>query len=368
MTVANRKKISLSTVATKAGLVLLVKQTTLVVLGFTVMLLLTKGKPSSFLIGFIFCLGTLFIVCNEKMRLSRDSQQLIKTYIAKNSTESTLDSVGLNNVEINAVQPPVNKFTLLKQLILQENNTSELFAANSKNVDLAGADLSDTYLGGTNLSGADLNNANLENSNLCDAQLVHANLSNANLKNANLNSARLGNANLRHADLKNANLSTANLSNADLKDANLSNANLSNAWLVDADLSSVNLSGVYLWNANLTNAKLLGANLSRAYISSTQLRNANLSNADLRDTNLSDAKLKGANLSNVNLSGANLNCANLMNTNLTNTNLNGAKVKNARLGWNQGLSLEIKLHLKQQGAIFEDEQSVSEVNQHESQE
>ncbi|MDF5715916.1 MAG: pentapeptide repeat-containing protein [Rhizonema sp. NSF051] len=357
MTVVNRKKISLSTVATKAGLVLLVKQT-MVVLGFTVMLLLTKGQQSSFLIGFIFCLGTLFIVWNEKMRLSRESQQLIKTSQVKSLTGTTQGSANLNNnVEIDAVQEADSKFTLLQQLIRQDNNSTGLLVATSNNLELAGADLIDAYLGGTNLSGADLKSVNLQNGNLCDANLSNANLSNANLKNANLNSTRLENANLSYADLTNANLSNANLSHADLTNANFSNANLSHAWLVGADLSRVNLGGVYLWNANLTNAKLLETNLSSAYMSSTQLRNANLSNAILQDANLSGAKLKGTNLSNANLGGANLNFANLMNTNLTNTNLKGTKVKNARLGWNQGLSEDVKLDLKQRGAIFEDEPS-----------
>ncbi len=373
MTVANRKKISLSTVATKAGLVLLVKQT-MVVLGFTVMLLLTKGQQSSFLIGFIFCLGSLFIVWNEKMRLSRESQQLIKTSQVKSLTGTTLDSTNLNDVEIDAVQEADSKFTLLQQLIRQDNNSTGLLVATSNNLELAGADLIDAYLGGTNLSGADLKSVNLQNGNLCDANLSNANLSNANLKNANLNSTRLENANLSYADLTNANLSNANLSHADLTNANFSNANLSHAWLVGADLSRVNLGGVYLWNANLTNAKLLETDLSSAYMSSTQLRNANLSNAILEDANLSGAKLKGTNLSNANLGGANLSFANLMNTNLTNTNLKGTKVKNARLGWNQGLSEDVKLELKQRGAIFEDESSdrtqssVTEDNQYKNKE
>ncbi|MDF5724067.1 MAG: pentapeptide repeat-containing protein [Rhizonema sp. PD37] len=356
MTVANREKISLSTVATKAGLVLLVKQT-MVVLGFTVMLLLTKGQQSSLLIGFIFCLGTFFIVWNEKMRLSKESQQLIKTSQVKSLTGTTQGSANLNDVEIGAVQFADSKFTLLQQLRRQDNNSTGLLVANSNNLELAGADLIDAYLGGTNLSGADLKSVNLQNGNLCDANLSNANLSNANLKNANLNSTRLENANLSYADLTNANLSNANLSHADLTNANFSNANLSHAWLVDADLSRVNLGGVYLWNANLSGAKLLETDLSSAYMSSTQLRNANLSNAILEDANLSGAKLKGTNLSNANLGGANLNFANLINTNLTNTNLKGTKVENARLGWNQGLSEDVKLELKQRGAIFEDEPS-----------
>jgi uncharacterized protein YjbI with pentapeptide repeats len=74
------------------------------------------------------------------------------------------------------------------------------------------------------------------------------------------------------------------------------------------------------------------------------LTNVSLSGANLVRANLSDANLSGANLSDANLSGANLSGA----------NLSGAVVEKARFGANLGLTEEMKLDLKQRGAVFED--------------
>ncbi|HCF28561.1 MAG TPA: hypothetical protein DEV81_15475, partial [Cyanobacteria bacterium UBA11049] len=76
---------------------------------------------------------------------------------------------------------------------------------------------------------------------------------------------------------------------------------------------------------------------------------ANLSGANLLGANLRRANLLGANLRYANLSGADLRGANLIRANLSDAN-----VKNTEFGWNDGLSEEMKLDLKQRGAIFQD--------------
>ncbi len=82
------KKITLYEEA-KAGLVSLVQQTALVFTGIVVMLLITGGVPSSFIVASSFCLGTAFVAWSEQKRvtkmrvpLSNDSSEvLINNYI-----------------------------------------------------------------------------------------------------------------------------------------------------------------------------------------------------------------------------------------------------------------------------------------------
>lgn len=109
--------------------------------------------------------------------------------------------------------------------------------------------------------------------------------------------------------------------------------------------------------------KIAGLNLTEDFagsdLSFTQLNGGDLSGANLSDANLRDANLYSANLSDAKLICANLNSANLSYANLSGANLDGAnlsnaKVKKARFGWNSGLSEDMKLDLKQRGAIFED--------------
>ncbi len=155
----------------------------------------------------------------------------------------------------------------------------------------------------------------------------------------NLSGADLSDANLRGANLSDADLINADLSGADLINADLSGANLRGANLIDADLI-----GAYLSGANLMGANLMGANLMGANLIGTGLSGVNLS-----DTHLSDAGLIGANLS-----GANLRRAYLCYANLSGADLSGADVEKTQFGANLGLTEEMKLDLKQRGAIFED--------------
>jgi uncharacterized protein YjbI with pentapeptide repeats len=303
-----------------------------------------------------------------------------------------------------------DKARLVQEIITKGAKARNLSDADLRRADLRRADLSGADLSGANMSYANLSYANLSDSSLKYVNLNHAYLIRVTINDSNLNHtsfirANLSGADLTRADLSNANLSDANLSGADLSGANLSDANLSGANLSDANLSGANLSGARIdtqtkidskWHlvweivtqgarqqdligidlsgANLSGANLSGANLSGANLSGTHLIRANLSDAYLSDANLSDAylsdaylsganlsgvHLSGANLSRVNLSGANLSGANLRGANLRGANLSGANlsgavVEKAQFGANVGLTEEMKLDLKQRGAIFED--------------
>ena len=153
-------------------------------------------------------------------------------------------------------------------------------------------------LAGANLSQTDLKDADLSDANLSNADLHGAELNRAKLIGANLNAANLSKANLSYAYLIGANLSRADLSRADLFDANLTNADLSKANLSRASLYLANLS-----NANLSEANLSQAILGHAYLHRTILNDANLDKADLMDATIIDATLNNLNLSEASLNG-----------------------------------------------------------------
>jgi uncharacterized protein YjbI with pentapeptide repeats len=83
-------------------------------------------------------------------------------------------------------------------------------------------------LGNTDLRGVDLGYPKRE-INLTGANLTDTDLTGANLRYINLTGANLTGANLTKSDLRIANLTGANLSNTDLRNANLSGANLTGA-------------------------------------------------------------------------------------------------------------------------------------------
>jgi len=66
----NNKTITLYEEA-KAGLGSLVPQTATVFIGFAVMLLVTGGAPSGFVVGLSFCLGTAFVAWSEQKRIKK---------------------------------------------------------------------------------------------------------------------------------------------------------------------------------------------------------------------------------------------------------------------------------------------------------
>ncbi len=275
---------------------------------------------------------------NDKEIEADDKARLVQEIITKRAKDRDLSGANLSGANL------IN---------------ADLINANLINADLRGAILSDAILIGTNLRGADLRGAILSRAILSRAILSRADLSGANLSGANLSGVYLSDAYLSRAILSGANLSGANLSSTNLSGANLSGANLSGANLIGAILSGADLSDANLIGTNLSRANLSGAILSDADLSGVDLSDADLSDANLSGTNLigadlSDANLSGADLIGANLSGVDLSDADLSDANLSGADLIGAVVEKSRFGANVGLTEDMKLDLKQRGAIFED--------------
>lgn len=214
-------------------------------------------------------------------------------------------------------------------------------------LDLCGADLSGADLSGADLSGADfrgvsrllgvdhifevvhrgplpkgadLSRATPRAADLRNGESRGTNLSDAILIRANLNGANLNGVDLRGANLSYANLSYAILSYADLREANLREVDLRNADLSNADLSGTDLSGANHYRANLIDASLRGANLRAA-----SLIEADLSGANLSDANLHGTRLERTHLTRVSLSGADLREAIISGTNFADIDLREVK-------------------------------------------
>ena len=121
--------------------------------------------------------------------------------------------------------------------------------------------ISPAGVGGYGAGGADLSAANLSAVKMTDTYLDHALLGAANLAGANLSRSVL-----RKAMLGGANLAGATLSNVDFRGADLSATNLTGAVLTHADLSGANLSAASLAGADFTGAKRDGATWSSTKI------------------------------------------------------------------------------------------------------
>jgi hypothetical protein len=105
---------------------------------------------------------------------------------------------------------------------------------NLANVDLSGANLSDTTLNGLDFSGANLAGANLTDATFGDANLAGANLSRASAQGADF----------FRADMAGANLTAIDLTGGFTKGTTLTGANLTGA----------NLTGVFMGGSDLTDA------------------------------------------------------------------------------------------------------------------
>ena len=116
--------------------------------------------------------------------------------------------------------------------------------------------------------------------------------------------ADLENTFLSRVEMKQGNFDYANLKNADFSDANLTESTLVGAELSKAHLSGINLSKANLSKANLTRSILNQANLSEACLEKACLASAVLIKANLMGADLSGADLSTANLTNANLKGA----------------------------------------------------------------
>lgn len=162
---------------------------------------------------------------------------------------------------------------------------------------LAGADLSNTYLKGANLVRADLSNANLSGANLSETDLFRANLHGANLTSANLKRANSAMAILTGADLSQSDLTELALHSAKVKKANFSGARFNNSIISYVDLSEASglEASVHVGPSSVTTSTLLlskgivpevflrGCGLTDWEIEATKLHNPNLTNEEIND-------------------------------------------------------------------------------------
>lgn len=88
MVQGNRKEVSLYEEA-KAGLSSLIQQTATIFVGFVVMLLITGGAPSGFVVALSFCLGTAFVAWSEQNRIKKltEPTQTIAPEISTNNAQ-----------------------------------------------------------------------------------------------------------------------------------------------------------------------------------------------------------------------------------------------------------------------------------------
>lgn len=210
-------------------------------------------------------------------------------------TEIIVKPLETSSAEVTGVKPKRVKWLVAG---LEDGDLSgalligrDLRYASGHRATLAGANLTDAILNGSDFQRADFSRAILE-----DSELQHANLDGANFDNACLR-----NANLAGADLEDASFRGAYLGQADLRQAYLSRAQLQYANLQGADLTGANLSGAYLESAVMycyathrhdpdQEQKTQCTNLKDAIMLGTRLKGA-----DLRYVkNLTQAQLDGA--------------------------------------------------------------------------
>ena len=116
--------------------------------------------------------------------------------------------------------------------------------------------------------------------------------------------------------------------------------------ILDRPRGCRNLKYVNLSLSDLSEANLMRANLMCANLTDTDLTGANLMCANLSDVDLTGADLTGANLTGAYVCNADLNCVTLSDT----TNFNNTQF----IGYNYGISEQMRQDLIARGAIFED--------------
>lgn len=132
----------------------------------------------------------------------------------------------------------------------------------------------------------------LKESNLSDFNLRKFNLAGVNLKEATLNGTDFTEANLARVNLKEANLLGAKFINANLQGANLKETILSDCNFSGADLRGANLKEVKFRNADFTKADLRGVDLHQAIIQGGNFKGAIVDHTTLLPPNF-DLKKEG---------------------------------------------------------------------------
>ncbi len=188
-------------------------------------------------------------------------------------------------------------------------------------VDLSGANLSETHL-----TGIDLSRANLYGADLAYGWFAHANFNSADMTRVEARNADFMEADLRGARLCNATLAEAHMPKARMSGATLTGINLNKADLQDVDFSGSMMSAAMLrlatvFRANLSACDLSGADLSEAKLNGVNFRHARLSGAFLIETDLSCTDFTGADLR-----GAQIWKALFVETRLNGADLTGARI------------------------------------------
>ena len=167
----------------------------------------------------------------------------------------------------------------------KKNFDDKIKSGNFRKLNLEGAKLSTKKLNGINLAYANLKNSFLNGTKFVDAKLVGADLTGAEIKNTIFENANLTNANFTKLKFTlNVNFINSNLTNARFYDGNLRNANLT--------------------KANLTNTTFNNMILYNPIFIDAILTKTNFINSSLRDFNFND--VYGNKLLNVNFSSSSI--------------------------------------------------------------
>jgi len=175
------------------------------------------------------------------------------------------------------------------------------------------AKLIQVVAGGRASKNLDLSGLNLSNSRLLEkSRLQNVNLGGANLSQSSLAEAQLENVNLRSASMAGANLSNAKLSRVDLSDANLDRSQLYLSKINDASLDRTSLVGANLrgstfktvrgQNTTFTQANMSGVHVKKSEFKNAQFNGVNLENASLY-ANVYDSEFSQVSGKNVRLDG-----------------------------------------------------------------
>lgn len=198
-----------------------------------------------------------------------------------------------------------------------------------KDINLSGANLSNSYLkgpidsflnfDGANFSGANVNGATFEFISLENALMNDLEINGtAKFLPTYINKAKFARSNLSgktaifeekiaysNMDFSNANLSgVAMIQRTFDSSCNFNGANLSGAIMHDSNFNGINFTGAKLLEANMENSMFAGSNLKSANLYNASLAGANFSNANLMDSNLSGIKSSGTIFTGSALNGA----------------------------------------------------------------
>ncbi len=197
-----------------------------------------------------------------------------------------------------------NKREFFEKLIDKVEHGEKLDKFDFSKISAAGANLSGLplyKLGANALRQIDFAGADLSNQNFAGMGLRKFNAPGAILTGANFEGADLSEANLQSARISNASFSSANAGGANLNFAQGSNTNMNGAF-GGAGLAGVDLSNPYMGtdcfvNANLSGAKMTGMEPGDADFSFANLRGAELSSEDLSNNHFAGADLTNAKIS-----------------------------------------------------------------------